>query len=52
MFVANHTILKRKFWLKMMSQGAENEKMAYNYLIKEGKRSLIFSSSVEEVGSS
>lgn len=39
-FVATHTVLKRKFVLKMVNQGAKDEKDNYNYLIKEGKMSL------------
>ena len=32
--VAIHTVLKRKFMLKMVTQGSQNEKNNYNYLIK------------------
>lgn len=35
-FMAHHTILKRKFTLKIACQGSPDEKAIYNYLIKEG----------------
>jgi hypothetical protein len=47
--VAHHTILKRKFTLKLACQGSSNEKIVYNYLIKEGIIYPILSPSPQKV---